>query len=370
MNIAVFHNFLDNIGGAEIVTLTLARELNAYVYTTNIDLEKIKIMGFEDIIDRIISIGKIPKQAPFRQQLALRKFRRLNLGKKHDFYIISGDWAISGAVNNKPNLWYVHSPLNELWQFKNLIRKELVSWWKRSFFDIWVLFNRYLTARYAKHVEHWVCNSKNTQERIARFYSKNAEVIYPPVNTTSYVSKQTNNYWLSVNRFVIHKRIEMQMEAFSKLPNERLIIVGSYEKGVHQFESYRKKIENLQPPNVEIRSWVDDTELKELYAASKGFITTTNDEDFGMSVIEAMASGKPVIAPRDGGYKESILHNKTGILIDAISADTLIEAIKNINNHLDTNTFYYEAASKARAREYDTSLFIQKIKKIISKGNI
>ena len=111
MKIAIFHNFLDNIGGAEIVTLTLARELNADVYTTNIDYDKIKKMGFENIV--IKSIGKIPINAPFRQQMALWRFRRLKL-KNYDFYIIAGDWAISGAVNNKPNLWYVHSPIREI----------------------------------------------------------------------------------------------------------------------------------------------------------------------------------------------------------------------------------------------------------------
>ena len=100
--IAIFHNYLDNIGGAEIVGLTLARELKADVYTTNIDKEKIKKMGFNDV--NIISIGNIPINAPFRQQLAFLRFRLLNLKNKYDFYIIDGDWAMSGAVKNHPNL--------------------------------------------------------------------------------------------------------------------------------------------------------------------------------------------------------------------------------------------------------------------------
>lgn len=112
MKIAVFHNFMDNIGGAERVGLTLARELNADLYTTNIDKDKIKKMGFDDV--RLISIGSIPINPPFRQQAALHKFRHLNLGKKYDFYIIDGDWAMSSAVNNKPNLWFVHSPIREI----------------------------------------------------------------------------------------------------------------------------------------------------------------------------------------------------------------------------------------------------------------
>ena len=133
MKIAIFHNFMDNIGGAERVGLTLARELKADFYSTNIDREKIKKMGFSNI--NFISIGKIPINAPFRQQAALRKFRKLNLGNKYDFYIIDGDWAMSGAVINKPNLWYVHSPIREIWDSYRYVRNNLVPFPLRPIFD-------------------------------------------------------------------------------------------------------------------------------------------------------------------------------------------------------------------------------------------
>ena len=74
MKIAIFHNFLDNIGGAEIVGLTLAREFDADIYTTNIDKEKIIKMGFEDVLPRLYSIGKVPINAPLRQQFVLWRF--------------------------------------------------------------------------------------------------------------------------------------------------------------------------------------------------------------------------------------------------------------------------------------------------------
>ena len=137
MKIAIFHNYLDNIGGAEIVALTLAKELNADLYTTNIDYDKIKKMGFEKI--KIYSIGKVPINAPLRQQIAFYKFRKLNLKNKYDCYIIAGDWAMSACVNNKPNLWYIHSPLNELWEFKDYIRNNIIDRNKRPIYDLWVL---------------------------------------------------------------------------------------------------------------------------------------------------------------------------------------------------------------------------------------
>ena len=356
---------MDNIGGAEMVTLYLARELDADIYTTNIDELQIKKMGFAEIVPRIKSIGRIPKMAPFRHQLALWKFRQLKLGNKYDLYIVSGDWAMSGLVNNKPNIWYVHSPLNELWAFKTYVRNEVLSWWKRPLFDVWVWFNRLLTIKYSRHAEMILCNSNNTMGRLKKFYKRSAAVVNPPVDTSKHAWQTAGDFWLSVNRITKHKRIEIQMKAFSKLPNEKLIIVGSYERGAQQFEDYKKYIESIRPANVTILSWVDSKELLSLYDTCKGFITTAKDEDFGMTPIEAMASGKPVIAPNEGGYKETIIDKQTGILIDNIDELKLVEAINLIGSELKLDPHKYTAACISQSQKFNLDSFIQKIKSYI-----
>lgn len=367
MKIAVFHNYLDNIGGAEIVALTLARELNADVYTTNISPEKIANMGFSDVQERIFSIGKIPKKAPFRQQAAFWKFRKLNLSGKYDFFIIAGDWAMSGAANNKPNMWYVHSPLNELWEFQNFIRDNLLAFWKKYPYDIWVKFNQQLTLKYAKSVNSWVCNSNNTKKRIKKYYDRDARIIYPPITVKDYEWQEPKDYWLSVNRLAVHKRIDLQTQAFKYLPDERLIIVGSYERGVAQFESYKKYLEKIKPDNVEIIHWVDNQKLKDLYANCKGFVASAENEDFGLAVVEAMAAGKPIIAPDEGGYKETVINGQTGILIDNVNSEKIAEAVQQISLELSNETEKYKNRCLKQAKKFDTQEFIEKIKMEIKK---
>ena len=359
MKIAIFHNYMDNIGGAERVGLTLARELKADMYSTVVNQDAINKMGF-DI--QVRKIGWLPINAPFRQQMALWRFRNLDLSKKYDYFIIDGDWAMSGSVSNKPNLWYVHSPIREIWDLYEYTRKNNVRWFMRPLFDLWVMYNRYLNRNYVSHVGKIVCNSANTQMRVKKYLKRESVVIHPPIETGRFHHKKNGDYWLSVNRLITHKRVDLQMRAFARMPREKLVVVGCYEKSRH-FEAYADYIKRIKPHNVELLRSVSFNELVELYANCKGFITTSHNEDFGMTPVEAMASGKPVIAPNEGGYKETVVDGVTGKLIDDIDVDKLVGAVREIGK----NPGKYKKQCLEQARKFDTAEFIRKMKEQIER---
>lgn len=365
MNIAIFHNFLDNIGGAEMFTLNLAKNLKADIYTTNIDAEKIKKMGFKT--NNIYSIGKIPLNPPLRQQMALLKFRQLNLKNKYDFYIIAGDWAMSAAVNNQPNLWYVHSPIREIWDLYKYTRNNTVPFLLRPSFDVWVHFNRYLNRKYVKKVNKIICNSENTKRRVKKYLGREATVIYPAIDTSNIKFKKFGDFWLSVNRLISHKNVLVQLEAFTKMTDKKLVIVGSYEMSGH-FKRYAQKCYKICPKNVTIKSWIDQKELADLYANCKALITTPKEEDFGINAVEAMGAGKPVLAPKEGGYKETVIDGKTGILMDRANITNIINGVKKMEIMIKKNPTKIRQACETQAKKFDSGMLINKIRNETLQG--
>jgi glycosyltransferase involved in cell wall biosynthesis len=175
-------------------------------------------------------------------------------------------------------------------------------------------------------------------------------IIYPPVDTTHYTFKGYDTFWLSVNRIYPEKRIELQLDVFRQLPEEKLIIAGSYTLGDHSSQ-YFEKLQRQLPPNTSMVGEVSEQELVDLYATCKGLICTAIDEDFGITPLEAMASGKPVVAVDEGGFRETI-SPETGILVEA-KRDAIIAAIKKISQ----NPALFREACISRAKQFDLSIF-------------
>lgn len=357
MKIAIFHDYIGAIGGGEKLVLTLARELGADVITTDVDADSVRKMGFEDV--NIISLGETIKMPPLKQISASLRFALCDFSKKYDFFIFSGNWAHYAAKRHKPNLWYCHTPVRAFYDLKNQVIRSQEKLWQRIISKAWIELHKWFDKRSIKNVNWIIANSRNTRNRIKRYYNKDAAIIYPPVQIKNYYFEADKNYWLSVNRLYPEKRIWLQIETFRNLPDERLKLVGGYSKGDHAEKNI--KFLPVVPYNVELLGMVSEDELRKLYTWCKGLITTAQDEDFGLTPVEAMASGKPVIAVKEGGYLESIIDGETGMLVRP-TVPELVDAIKRISN----NPGKYRSACEAQAKKFGTSIFLEKIKSEIS----
>jgi glycosyltransferase involved in cell wall biosynthesis len=408
--IAIIHDDFSVTGGGEKLLGLLARELNNKGFKTDIITFDIS-EETKKIIPNDINIITLKDNKYTKNDKGRELFAKLNLKNQYDLYLFSGHNCIYTAKNHKPNLLYNHNiPESELKKTnkkqkdkENKIHQtnlKLESITKSSSEKIWKrlhkLKNKFIikkipkkisfkldTLRYLllyilnaeniknkiettnhkeniKQIQKIIVNSKNIQNKIKNIYNKESIVIYPPIETSKYKHKLPKNYWLSINRITPLKRIELQLKTFSKLPKEKLFIIGNIENN-----NYYNFLKKQKPNNVTFLKTIPEIELVKKLSECKGLLFTAKDEDFGMSPVEAMASGKPVIAPNEGGYKETVT-NKTGILIDDIDPDKIIRAINEINNKLRKDSNHYKKDSLKRAKKFDTEIFIKEIKKEIN----
>ncbi len=361
MKIAIFYDWIGAIGGGEKLILTLARGLGADVITTDVDLDSIMRMGFEDV--RIISVGKtidLPLLRPI--SLSLR-MAMCDLSKNYDLFIFSNNFSHFAARKHKPNMWYCFSPPRIFYDLYDLFENR-ETFLKRQIFKIWVVLHEWISRRFVDHVEYFVAISINVQKRIKKYYGKDSIVVYPAIDISKYGFERYGDFWLSVNRLYPEKRVDLQINAFRKMPEEKLVIVGGFERG-DRSKKYSSGILNDLPGNVKILGSVPEEVLTGLYATCKGHITTAIDEDFGMTPIEAMASGKPTIAVREGGYLETMVDGSTGMLVEA-EENAIMNAVKTISR----NPEKYRNGCENRAKDFDVTAFIKKIENMIDSIHI
>ena len=357
MRIAIFLDYIGAIGGGERVALELAHALNADVITTDVNAESIRRLGYTDI--NVIRIGNTIKYPPLKQISASFMFASCHYAKKYDFFIFTGNWSHYAARKHRPNLWYCYSPVRAFYDLKDEIISRQPNWLRKQLTTMWIKTHRWFDQRSVNNLDHIVSISSNVQRRVQEYYGRQSSIIYPPVDTNRFKFEEYGDFWLSVNRIYPEKRIELQFDVFRELPKERLVIVGGYSEGDHAFKYYNELIKNM-PQNVEIRKEVSEEEIIDLYAHCKGLICTAMDEDFGLVPVEAMASGKPVVAVNEGGFRETVLHGETGQLV-AANRDELVRAVKEIARSPDR----YKDACITRAKEFDTPAFLERIRRLI-----
>ena len=360
LNIAIVHEYLLKIGGAEKVLLDLHKIFpEAPIYTFLYD-EKLTQGKFEDckIITSNLQNNRFLKKRP---RLLLSKYSRAI--EEFDLsafdIVISNSNSFAHGVITRPNTFHVcycHSPMRYAWDWyheylaENKIDTGIKSYYIRNLLHKIRIWDR--TA--AERVDFWIANSKNVQGRIKKYYRKESKIIYPGVDLGNIKLSENipDDYYVIVSRLEPYKKIEVAIKAFNE-NGKQLVIIG---KG-----SYQEELKKMAHENIEFLGWQSDDSVYEYIRNGKALIFC-GEEDFGLTPVEAMACGRPVIAFKKGGVTETVIDNKTGLFFDGPSAENLNRAIEELEKKYTT---FVPSSCRKQAEEFSRERFLTEFKKTI-----
>lgn len=333
-------------GGAERFFIDMAIALDATIVCLDYDPH------LEDHYPRAREVRFHPLHVslpaePFRQLAGMHLFRSLNLD--YDFYIVTDDMSLRYLTSAVPHCYFMLTPRRALYDMYYQTLSDQILPMRVVYMIILTLF-RYLDRVFVRGKVRYIAGiSHNVRNRIFKAYQRDAIVLYPPIHVGKYANLGYGDFWLSVSRVDKWKRIDLQVEAFRDMPEKKLKIAGKIYPG------YEYLVQTA-PPNVEFLGMVRDEELFTLYGSCRGFVTTAIDEDYGLTPLEAMASGKPVVATKEGGYLETIIDGYTGLLV---TPDPV--AIREAICIIDSDPSRYEEAAMRQADRFDYKLFKEQL---------
>ncbi len=359
MKVALVHDFLTQLGGAERVLQELhALFPDAPVYTVLYNRQATD--GTFDGWDiRTSFLQKLPKFWSYKWYLPMlpAAVKSLNLAG-YDLIISDASALIKGVVvpAGAKHICYCHTPTRYLWQERSdYVRNLPYPWFVKICAQPVLSFLKRWDWKAAQKIDFFIANSREVQRRIEKYYQRDSEVVYPPVDTAFFSppgQATPKNYFFTASRLEPYKKIDLVVSVFSRL-NLPLKVAGT--------GTLSQKLRRSAGRSVEFLGRVGDEELRELYRGARAFIFPAL-EDAGIMMLEAAACGTPVIAFRAGGAMEFVEEGKTGDFFDSQTEASLTEAIKKF----ETERFRAEDLV-AKAKQYDKGEFRQKILKVASR---
>lgn len=363
MKIAIVHDYIKEYGGAERVLEELHRLYpDAPIYTAFYEKNS-------TAFKRLKGAKIIPSWAqhvPFfssKLHSPLRFLTPFIWGSfdfsKYDAVITSASWYVTKGMRKgakTKEICYCHTPPRWLYGYTTSVNFQ--KYWPVKLYGMIVgSFMRMYDYGQAQKVDEFVANSEEVKKRIKKFYRRDATVIYPPISLPQPKAKKKEDFYLVVARIVGAKGLSLAVEAAKKL-NFKLKIVGA---PAGYYTEY-KLLSKSSSANIEFLGYVSDEKLAELYIQAKAFLALSKDEDFGITPVEAMLSGTPVVAYYGGGYKETVVEGKTGTFFHEYTLESLTEAI----TRLDTLSIKSEDCKK-QAQKFSRDVFDKKITSLVEK---
>ena len=283
--------------------------------------------------------------------------RRLRVPDDVDAVLVSTSAFIKGIglAERTVEIAYCHSPTRYLWDASDdYLRDEVPSLLQPAVREV-ITRLRETDLEMSRRVDRWIANSSLVAERIRRYYGRESDVVYPPVDVETFQARpERGDHWLFVGRLSAYKRADVAVMAFART-RRRLIVVGEGRE--------RDALERLATDNVAFTGRVDEATKRDLLASARGLVLPS-DEDFGIVCVEALASGAPVIALNKGGAAEIVRDGVDGALIAAADPDLLADAVERIER-----TRWDPAALRGSARRFDVPLFRERIRAIVETAS-
>lgn len=360
MKVALIHDHLAQDGGAEKVLKVLADLYpEAPIYTLLYEKKNADKYFKNRHIETSI-IQKLPGGIKHYQwympfmPMAVEFFDLRN----YDLIISDASAFAKGIITSSDTLHicYCHTPTRYLWDYTHQYISELkYNKYFKKIISLVLNYIRLWDRAAADRVDVFIANSKTVQKRITKYYRRESEIIYPPVEMEKFsIADEQDNYFLIGGRLAPYKRVDIVVEAFKKT-GRKLKIFGD---GV---DVKRLKKIAFGYENIEFLGRVDDEKKAELYKKCLAFINP-QEEDFGITVIEAMASGRPVIAYRKGGATETVIEGETGMFFSKQTAESLMEIL----NGFDAKKFNPQKI-RQQAEKFSTKRFEEEIRSFIAR---
>ena len=359
MRVALVHDYLNQYGGAERVLEAFIEIFpNAPIFTLIYDPKQMK-GAFLDKNIKTSFLQKVPfakskhRIFPALMPIAVEQF------DLSDYDMVLSDSAsFAKGVLTKPetlHICYCHTPPRYAWDDSHRYIKEFgMSSVIKKFVPIFMNYIRLWDKEAALRVDKFLCNSHFVAKRIKKYYNQEAEVIHPPVDTKRFCpGNKAENFFLMVGRLLPYKRFDIVVEAFNKL-GKPLKIIGDGPE--------RKKLKKIAKKNIEFLGERYGEDLKKYYQDCRAFIFP-QEEDFGIVALEAMATGKPVIAYRGGGVLESVKEKETGLFFNEQTPESLIKVIRKFKPKN-----FSSQKIRQHALKFNKEKFKKKIKDFVEKS--
>ena len=359
MKVALVHDFLNQIGGAEQVLSAICEIFpDAPIYTITYDKDKMgSFLKGRDI--RTSFLQKRPmgiKKYKWYLKYMPTAIESFDLSD-YDL-VISDASAFAKGVITKPettHICYCHTPTRYLWNETHFYIKTAHIPWPATHFLPEVLTNlRMWDYVAAQRPDCIIANSKEVKDRIQKYYRRDSEVIHPFVDSAKFkTSEKLGNYFLIAGRMVPYKRNDIVIQAFNDLKIPLKVVGDGF--GMPELKALAKS------DKIEFLGRVSDHDLAKYYSECLAYIFPA-EEDFGIMPLEAMASGRPVIAYRAGGVIETIKEGITGTFFNEQTPQCLVDTIKHFNPEK-----YNSKIIRQHAMDFDKNIFKKKIESFIEK---